>query len=516
MNKIQFPKFTEKMKRRFLAGASGVLMIFISIMAYFTSTEQVTNRFTVGEVKIDLVEPNWVGDADTSLENNNRKVDNKDVSYSDANYILPGELVPKDPKIVNTGKNEAIVFMKVEMPVYTDVLGEEHEVFVVSSRNGEYNADVTPYYEFSKLQPGDFLDGAASNWCYLGKVGETGQDKHTYIFGYKIVLNPEEQSKKIKDGVNEITAQDHEPLDYETDNLFKYVMLNPELNSIDAGQGETFYNSDGTPVLQNIKIYAYGVQSQFLSNNGTAITPADTGFTSDQLTSIWETAKFGEIANNTIPEADNHNKYDIPADPRNKNYPTEGNAWTNGEGTPIISGDKGVLTRKITYANDGNDASFEVIYKKIQGDSSWIGWYPSVDANTTWKIGNTVFSTLQELQNYINNSTGDLTINLESGTFPDSTSLSNEDKNPSVTTVTVTFKESGNANAATVGTAEFTKIGDADYVITRGAAELPSAGDENVWCTEAAYDATKVISNYDDLVQGLNGTDITLYKVSTT
>ena len=504
MKKIQLPKFTEKMKRRFLAGACGVLMIFISIMAYFTSTEQVTNRFTVGEVKIDLVEPNWVGDADTSLENNHRVVNGTKVSYRDANYILPGELVPKDPKIVNTGKNEAIVFMKVEVPTYTDVLGEEHEVFVVTSANvteGQNNSDVTPYYEFSKLKVGDSLEEPADNWCYMGKAN--GND-HTYIFGYCEILNPENSANNIIDNDNFTTANEqNEPTPFQTQNLFKYVMLNPELNGIDSYEGDKFYNTNGTPVAQEIKVYAYGVQSQFLTNNGNAITPAATGFTQTQLTTIWTTAGFGELENDKIPDADNHNKYGIPED-----NPSNGNAWTSGEGTPIVNGKRNVLTRQITYHNGKNvaDNNYVVTYKKIQGDTEWTGWYPTCNENTTWCVGdgtNGYFNSLQQLQSYINNSSGDLTINLNDGDFPAEPTA--EQKNPTVQTLTVLFKENQGADAATVATAEFTRIGTTgNFTLTSWNDTFPEnkPNDTELGWTDSS--SNESIDNYDELTTYIN------------
>lgn len=66
-------------------------------LAYFTAEDTATNTFTVGNVKIDLTEPNWV----TS-------------GSGDAPEVYPGEALTKDPTVTNTGKNPCFVRVKVD------------------------------------------------------------------------------------------------------------------------------------------------------------------------------------------------------------------------------------------------------------------------------------------------------------------------------------------------------------------------------------------------------------------
>jgi len=74
-------------------GASGTL-------AYLTDSETATNVFTVGEVKIDLEEPNYPGN-----------------DSDDVKELVPNEEVKKDPQIENTSINDAIVYLKMSVPV---------------------------------------------------------------------------------------------------------------------------------------------------------------------------------------------------------------------------------------------------------------------------------------------------------------------------------------------------------------------------------------------------------------
>lgn len=64
-------------------------------LAYFTDTADATNVFTVGNVKIELTEPNWLANGE------------------EADDVYPGEALPKDPTIENIGANPCFVRIKV-------------------------------------------------------------------------------------------------------------------------------------------------------------------------------------------------------------------------------------------------------------------------------------------------------------------------------------------------------------------------------------------------------------------
>lgn len=67
-----------------------------------TDTEGITNTVTVGRVNIDLEEPGYPGNDSDEVKN-----------------IIPNQEIVKDPQIENTGNNDALVFLRVEVPQET-------------------------------------------------------------------------------------------------------------------------------------------------------------------------------------------------------------------------------------------------------------------------------------------------------------------------------------------------------------------------------------------------------------
>ena len=81
-------------KKKFLAATVAACLAAVALIggtfAYLQdSTKEVVNTFTVGNVKIDLEEPSW----ETDGNGNN----------SDAQNLVPGAVVAKDPQIHNDG-----------------------------------------------------------------------------------------------------------------------------------------------------------------------------------------------------------------------------------------------------------------------------------------------------------------------------------------------------------------------------------------------------------------------------
>lgn len=99
------------MKKKIISIALVVAMIAIiaaGSFAYFTDTKQADNVFTVGNVKIDLTEPNWTAEGS-----------------QDAPEAYAGEALKKDPTVTNTGKNPCFVRISVEG---WDVLGADNKI----------------------------------------------------------------------------------------------------------------------------------------------------------------------------------------------------------------------------------------------------------------------------------------------------------------------------------------------------------------------------------------------------
>lgn len=125
------------MKKKVLAITLVVAVLAIlagSTFAYFTDSEDRTNTFTVGNVKIDLYESMIHRGADSYLANgtegylpdgytNGAPTDDQiiaaDEIYEDylaAQELLPGVAVNKMPFVKNTGKSDAFVRIRVLVP----------------------------------------------------------------------------------------------------------------------------------------------------------------------------------------------------------------------------------------------------------------------------------------------------------------------------------------------------------------------------------------------------------------
>ena len=99
-------------------------------LAYFTdTTEEVRNEFTVGNVAIDLDEPNW---------------DYEGGSYEDGTVanLVPGTQIDKDPTITVLDKSQdAYVFLKLDMNKYvslTNLMGVDAYKNNIAGLEGTY------------------------------------------------------------------------------------------------------------------------------------------------------------------------------------------------------------------------------------------------------------------------------------------------------------------------------------------------------------------------------------------
>ena len=135
-------------------------------VAYLTDAETATNTFTVGKVKIDLEEPGYPGNDSNEVKN-----------------IVPNQEIVKDPQIENTGNNDALVFLRVEVP---------QETFT------ELDADSNVGEK--KLQDLFKLNNVSDQWELLRTetvTGEGGKAKTSYVYGYKKTLGKGATTDKL-------------------------------------------------------------------------------------------------------------------------------------------------------------------------------------------------------------------------------------------------------------------------------------------------------------------------------
>lgn len=135
----------KKLTAIFLCIALVAIAIVGASMAYFTDTKNATNTFTVGNVKIDLIESKYhregnEGSSDTSIPDptatasgmkyvtdGHKAFTDEEIKKDAETYMndylavkgqnmVPGRSVAKCPYVVNTGNNDAYIRIRVMVP----------------------------------------------------------------------------------------------------------------------------------------------------------------------------------------------------------------------------------------------------------------------------------------------------------------------------------------------------------------------------------------------------------------
>lgn len=187
-----------------ILGIAGILAAGGTV-AYLTDFDNSVNEFTVGKVEIDLEEPGW--------------------DPEDTKKTEPSQVISKDPKITNTGVNNAFVYLEVSVPIENVIVTDD-----------EGNRLEKKDRELFSFQPD-------ADWTRLEeKVVEKNK---VYIFAYNNVL---------KKGQT-------------TSPLFQTVTF----ANVVEGQLDTRQF--------NIPVRAYAIQSDYTGNNqGTVIDQARAAF----------------------------------------------------------------------------------------------------------------------------------------------------------------------------------------------------------------------------------------------
>lgn len=163
--------------------ACAVLLVAASVMgtmAYLTSTDTVTNTFTVGQVKIKL-EEHKVGDDGKMLTGNNAEFV-KENSYK----LMPGHTYDKDPTVtVLAGSEESYI----KMVVTVDKASELDKIF--KDHNITDLTTVIKGYD-------------ATAWILKNTSKDTTANTRTYVFYYKKTVSAPEGNAQLQYLFNEI------------------------------------------------------------------------------------------------------------------------------------------------------------------------------------------------------------------------------------------------------------------------------------------------------------------------
>ncbi len=173
-------------------GVLGVLSAG-SFMAYLTDTDTKTNTFTIGKVDIELKEDAFKSD--------------------NAQNVVPNQVIAKNPVVTNTGKNKAVAFVTVEIPIaeLTKVqddgtkataaaLTQIFQTGVKNASTGGDDANTTISYTWAddKVDETNWIllstEYQNSNGAAVTRDGEdpipSGAAKVIRTYGYKKVLKP--------------------------------------------------------------------------------------------------------------------------------------------------------------------------------------------------------------------------------------------------------------------------------------------------------------------------------------
>ena len=172
----------KKLTAIFLCVALVAIAIVGASLAYFTDTKSATNTFTVGNVKIDLIESRFHREGndnsgDTSIPDptqtassmkyvtDGHKAFTDDEIKADAakysEYIaergknmVPGRGVAKCPYVINTGANDAYIRVRVMVP------SAANNDFVAVKDGGV----ITNQWCTTAIKNGEFIDGKGGGW----------------------------------------------------------------------------------------------------------------------------------------------------------------------------------------------------------------------------------------------------------------------------------------------------------------------------------------------------------------
>lgn len=167
----------KRFKNLLIAVAMLVILIIGGVGAYFTATDELTNKFTVGNVSIEIVEPEFLALTDSD----------EDGVSDQPMAVAPNMQVKKDPYVENTSEsNSAFVFLRVTVP--------KKKIFTSDVEQGTVSeeATVTQLFQLNDLNNTDKANGIEwvgvdtfnkSDW-YLVSTDSSNADCNIYIFAY--------------------------------------------------------------------------------------------------------------------------------------------------------------------------------------------------------------------------------------------------------------------------------------------------------------------------------------------
>lgn len=214
----------------------------VGINAYMTDTDDWSNVVTIGDVHLRAYETTFPTE-DTD----------DDTVPDECELLIPYEEITKNPRIENTGTNDAIVFFKVTAPVETVTLISEDGV-----RGEEGPADL---FWFKQEGDADTLHENHFNgdWIELTTIDNEFVDcpevnnegrGYTYIFGYNTRIESGEITSTLFDKIQnkKYGSRTIEAEEIESIKIEGYAIQADEIarNGIDIDTSKTLSETDLT------------------------------------------------------------------------------------------------------------------------------------------------------------------------------------------------------------------------------------------------------------------------------
>ena len=272
----------KKLTAIFLCIALVAIAIVGASMAYFTDTKEATNTFTVGNVKIDLIESKYhregnEGSSDTSIKDptaiasgmdyvtdGHKAFTDEEIKEDAKTYMndylavkgqnmVPGRRVAKCPYVVNTGKNDAYIRIRVMVP---------------TAANNDYvkvedGGVITNVWCGTAVISGEFQQGedADSGYPVITKEGYTDENGLKYDV-YTFIRN-----KPLKAGA--MTEW----------NVWNNIGINKDADSADIQKaieaGAMIKGLNGTGMTLKVLVQADAIQAEGFANAAAAWTAFD-------------------------------------------------------------------------------------------------------------------------------------------------------------------------------------------------------------------------------------------------
>lgn len=137
-------------KRNIVVIIAMVMLLSVgSVFAYFTDTQVKTNNFTVGNISIDLIEPNW--------------------DPENGKNIVPEQDIAKDPQVTNDGANDAYVFLQVTVPTASVKTANADGTVNAAAKKELFTYNVNN--DWTRVKKTDEADGVTYIYAYIGADG---------------------------------------------------------------------------------------------------------------------------------------------------------------------------------------------------------------------------------------------------------------------------------------------------------------------------------------------------------